>query len=63
MGLAIPRPAMRKGEERKVRARLQRHVELTAQFQAEGLSRDEASKKAFQIITGRPSTCPPARTP
>jgi hypothetical protein len=62
MGLAIPRPAMRKGEERQVRARLTRHVELTAQFQAEGLSRDEASKKAFQIITGRPSTCPPVRS-
>jgi hypothetical protein len=53
---------MRKGEERQVRARLTRHVELTAQFQAEGLSRDEASKKAFQIITGRPSTCPPVRS-
>jgi hypothetical protein len=61
MGLAIPRPAMRQGEERKVRARLVRHSELTAQFVAEGMSRDEASKKAFQIITGRPSTCPPSR--
>jgi hypothetical protein len=61
MGLAIPRPAMRKGEERRIRERLQRHVELTAQFVSEGLSRDEASKKAFQIITGKPSTCAPVR--
>jgi hypothetical protein len=54
---------MRKGEERRIRERLQRHAELTTQFVAEGMGRDEASKKAFQIITGRPSSCPPARTP
>src|SRR5215207_7379522 len=53
MGLAIPRPAMRQGEERHTRARLHRHVELTAEFQAQGMSREEASKKAFRIIIGK----------
>jgi hypothetical protein len=54
MGIANPRPAMRKGEARRINAQLTRLAELTAQFISEGMTADDASKKAFQIITGKP---------
>jgi hypothetical protein len=55
MGLAIPRPSMRQGEERRIRAQLQRHAELTTQFVSEGMSREEASRKAYAIVTTKPA--------
>jgi hypothetical protein len=50
MGIAIPRPAMRAREARITHQRLKRHSELMSQFITEGLSRDDASKKAFSLV-------------
>jgi len=47
MGIINPRPAIRKAGIRRVEQSLARHAELMARFEAEGLSREEASRKAF----------------
>jgi hypothetical protein len=48
--LGQPRPAMRKGERRIVEQRLARHANIMRQLEAEGMSRENASRKAFEIV-------------
>jgi hypothetical protein len=50
MGLAIPRPAMRKREAKWIARRLKRHHELMVQLQAGGFSKDDASKIAYDML-------------
>ena len=50
MGIAVPRPAMRAQGRRFLERRLARHAELMKQFVAEGMSRDDASRKAYDIV-------------
>ena len=40
-------------QHRDTAARLKKHAELTAKYEAEGLTRDAASKKAFDVVTGK----------
>ncbi len=47
MGIIKPRPAMRAKERRTVEETLRHHAELMKRFEADGLSRDEASHKAY----------------
>ncbi len=47
-----PRPAMRKGERRIVENRLRRHAKLMQKYQAEGFTKQSASRKAFDEING-----------
>lgn len=42
-----------KTENRRVEKNLKRHQELMNKYIAEGLSREEASNKAYKEITGR----------
>lgn len=51
MGIVNPRPAMRCREERRVRNVLAKHHKLMTALEAEGMTREEASKKAYGIIT------------
>lgn len=53
MGLAIPRPSMRAKESRTITARLKEHYRLWKKFEAEGMEREAASEKAYDIVTGR----------
>ena len=55
MGLAIPRPAMRAAERRKLEERLRKHATLTEKFKAQGLTPEESSAKAYEEVTGKPS--------
>lgn len=50
MGIAIPRPAMRKREIRIISWRLTRLMALTHQFQGQGMERERASAKAYRIV-------------
>ena len=52
MGIINPRPAMRGRERRAIENRLRLHAEFTRRLEAEGFSRDEASRKAFDMIAG-----------
>jgi len=40
-------------EDRDIVALLKRHAALIAQYMADGMSEDAASKKAFDVVTGR----------
>ena len=51
MGIAIPRPTMRRKEARIVKARLRRHKELMDKHIAEGMTRSDASALAFKEVT------------
>lgn len=44
---------MSKAEDRKIAANVKRHYELMTQFINEGLSKDEASRKAYDIVVGK----------
>lgn len=48
-------PGRRGAEARRIHERLTRHAELTAKYMHEGMSRRDASQKAYREITGRPS--------
>jgi hypothetical protein len=50
MGVAVPRPTIRKREAADTESKLRRHAELMAKFQAEGFSRNEASRRALIVI-------------
>lgn len=50
MGIINPRPAMRSSERKAVQKRLEDHAKFMAQFEAEGFSRNEASRRAFLMI-------------
>lgn len=43
-----------KREDRNIRKSLARHAELMTQFQAEGMSREDASRKAYKAVTTKP---------
>lgn len=47
MGIINPRAAMRTVGRRRLEANLRRHAELMAKYEAAGMSRDEASRKAY----------------
>ena len=51
MGICDPRPAMRRREARIVISTLKKHEELTVLMQSGGVSREYASRVAFNIIT------------
>ena len=50
-GLVNPRPAMRHREEQNTHKSLKRHKELMDKYMAEGMTKEEASRKAFQEVT------------
>jgi hypothetical protein len=50
MGITIPRPAMRKRERRIVEDRLRLHAEFMRRLEELGFSREDASRRAFQMI-------------
>lgn len=50
MGIAIPRPQMRQRERRIIEATMARHSELMTKFEADGMSRQEASAKAYEQV-------------
>lgn len=50
MGIAIPRPQMRKKERRTIEANLARHHDLMKKYEADGLDREAASEKAMQEL-------------
>lgn len=45
------RPRNEGREHRAIRERLRQHKTLMDRFVAQGMNRDEASKKAFEIVT------------
>jgi hypothetical protein len=53
MGIANPRPAMRCGEERRIKEALALHASLTKEIREAGASNEIASKIAFNIVTTR----------
>ncbi len=53
-GIINPRPAMRRREERNTHSALKQHKELMEQHIKAGLSKEEASKKAFEQVTKKP---------
>ena len=53
MGIVRPRPAIRSRQIRIIQARLADHYALMAQYEAEGMPRDEASKKAMAEVLKR----------
>ena len=50
MGIAIPRPQMRKKERRTIEENLKRHWDLMNKYILDGLPRDEASAKAMKEL-------------
>lgn len=50
MGIAIPRPQMRSRERRRVEEVLRHHAELMRRLEAEGMTREEASRRAFFLV-------------
>lgn len=50
MGIVVPRPAMRGRERRAKENRLRLHAEFTRRLEAEGMAREEASRRAFLMI-------------
>ena len=53
MGLAIPRPQMRKREARRIKLRLAKHNELMREYIAQGHSLEKASALAYDDVTGK----------
>lgn len=53
MGLVRPRPAIRSKQIRIIQARLADHHALMTQYEADGMPRDEASKKAYDEVKNR----------
>jgi hypothetical protein len=53
MGIINPRPAMRRGEERRLHSTLAQHAELRKQIREAGASDEVASKIAFDIVNTR----------
>ena len=50
MGIANPRPAMRKAEARKITNQLAAHAKLMQMYIELGMSKTQASKEALQDI-------------
>lgn len=50
MGIINPRPALRKAGIRRIKTNLRDHADHMARFQAQGMSRDDASKEAFAMV-------------
>ncbi len=50
MGIVNPRPALRKAGIRRIKINLRDHACHMARFQAQGMSRDDASKEAFAMV-------------
>lgn len=55
--------AARAGTFRRIHERLVRHEALMQQYRAEGMSFADASARAYEEITGRPSTAPKPKDP
>jgi hypothetical protein len=45
-----PRRAIGAAQRRTIEERLRRHADFMRIFQAQGMSRDDASRKAFQMV-------------
>jgi hypothetical protein len=50
MGIINPRPAMRRGEERRVKNVLERHAFLWHLMASQGVDHDEASHIAYTLV-------------
>lgn len=50
MGIVIPRPPMRARERRTIEAQLNYHHDLMTKFIADGMSREDASAKAYEQV-------------
>ncbi len=51
MGIINPRPSMRAAEERRLRNTLKQHQALRVEIRESGVSDEEASSIAFNIVT------------
>ncbi len=61
-GIINPRPAMRRKEERDTHKKLEQHYKLMSEYIAQGMSKEEASRKAFEEITGKKNAAKPRYT-
>jgi hypothetical protein len=59
MGIVNPRPAMRRGEERRVRKNLDLHAQRMMELVNGGMDATAASKQAFDELFRRPRPAPP----
>ncbi len=50
MGIINPRPALRKAGVRRVKNNLAAHACHMARLQAQGMTRDNASREAFRLV-------------
>lgn len=48
MGIVNPRPAIRKAGIRKTEAKLKEHARRMAEFEAQGIDRTTASRRAYE---------------
>lgn len=44
-------------DHKRVKSNLSRHADLMAKYQAQGMSRDDASKRALKVIQGKITEC------
>lgn len=50
MGISNPRPAMRRRERKRTEAALRDHADFMSRFQAQGMTREEASREALRMV-------------
>ena len=60
MGIINPRPALRKAGARRIKNSLRDHADHMARLQAQGMSRDDASREAFRLVKAGVPTEPAA---
>lgn len=53
MGIVNPRPALRRRGRRRIVANLQKHACLMKMFEEQGMSREAASRRAYEIVKGK----------
>ena len=53
MAIINPRPAMRHREERNIQQKLKQHKELMDKYVAEGMTPEDASRKAFNEVNAK----------
>lgn len=59
MGIVNPRPPMRRKEARTIYERMRLHMEFMERLEAEGMSREDASRKAFFMVKAGGKWIPP----
>jgi hypothetical protein len=59
MGIVTPRPAMRARERRNKENLLRLHAEFMRRLEAEGMAREEASRRALLMVKAGGKWIPP----